>query len=155
MSSKEFQQMRFSILAASLNPATEAKIPEDYVFAWDYGVYPIANSTQFSEPFVDDFEVTKEMMAELVDLLDEESNLMLGVTWNFDRLAQHFDAFHGLRGWNVQKLTHALKYLYITNKTYGMFSPKFLNSVIRDKKHPNPVAQIICSYNRHEDVDLI
>jgi len=69
---KMFEIMRMTILTAAVNPATADRFTDASVYAWVNRVYPFFAESSQDEAFAASFDVTKDMMNELVVYLDEQ-----------------------------------------------------------------------------------
>ena len=155
MTSKLFQNMRFNILSAALAPGTRDKIPDDYVFAWDNSVYPIYSNNEIVETFAEDFEVSREMMSELLKKLDEHWDHGNDPGITFYELEDYFEIRMGVTEWDRAKLINAVTYLYLHFRETRIFSQGLFDSLIHDSGAPSEANSFMRPFNRDEDVYLV
>lgn len=155
MNSKDFQMMRFNILVAALNPATREKIPDDYAFAWDRAVYPIYTENEIVEAFEGDFKVSKDMMGDLLEKLDQHWDYGKGPGITFYELEDHFEVRKGATKWDRSKLIRAMKYLYLRHRETGVFDQDLFDSIVRGKGAPAEANGYMRPFNREEGLYLI
>jgi len=98
--------MRFQILTAAHSETVGHKLSDAYVYAWDQGVFPIAHeSADWHKPFSDCFNVSQDMLKNLIQVLDENA-------FTFYEL----EKYYGSSGWDRAQLIGACRYLFLSDE---------------------------------------
>jgi len=152
MLDKLFQIMRFQVLSGALKSGTSEKLSAAYVYAWDEGVYPIRHcSSGFHQPFKDDFEISEEMMLDLLNRLDEAWGLGRGKGLTFYELEELYETRMGTGPWDRMKLVFAVRYLFLCG---DCFDAEFFEGLLRDSQSPAEANSFMRPFDPKLDIYL-
>jgi len=145
-----YEMARFQVLTAALSPGVEDRLPESYVFAWDYEVYPFSDAgAHLHVPFEPYFRVGKEKFEELSKFLDDR--------WldtkvpTFYELEAHFETHLGRSGWDRGMLISTCRYMYLND----LFDAGFWKVLLTPGKHPTEASAILRKFNPAKDLLLV
>lgn len=148
MQSKEYMLMRFNILQMGVDRAKGKNLSESYVFAWDRSVYPINDEgAKWHEPFEDEFDVSKDMMGELIDKLVDIWN-SAGNAISFYDLEAIFGVRQPNSNWERWQLISAIRYLYLS----GAFTPENFHALVADAGAPSEANNICSPFDPNKDI---
>ncbi|AZE67777.1 hypothetical protein ACAW49_03230 [Pseudomonas sp. Env-44] len=112
-----FNLQKFQLLTLFTSDRTGKNITPAYAYAWDNGVYPIANEgASWHEPYKEQFEIGEEQVSELAKFL--ENKWLEKEKISFYELEIHY----GIRGaarsayeWERGSLINACRYFYLSD----------------------------------------
>ena len=151
MDDKLFAIMRFNILTAALNPATEHLLSDACVYAWDRRVYPLDEAGYCHKPFAASFAANEEMMTEFAKYLDKQ--WIAKEVPTFYQIEDHYDlkGFGGKEtNWDRMSLVFACRYMKLT----GWFDKEFWTQLLTPSEHPIEAESIAQPYDRKKDLYL-
>jgi hypothetical protein len=142
-----FTLMRFQVLALGVNPQTERKLTDGYVYAWEESVYPLYDeAAPWHEPFADQFAIGRDAVNELGKFLDKRWRE--GSVPTFYDLEDHYDVLSGSSSWDRIRLLQVCRYMFL----HRMFDDEFWNQLLAPMKHPAEASTINQPLNRQTDV---
>lgn len=143
-----FQLARFNVLVAAKTAAPGvALLPGAYVYAWFSSIYPLFHElAHIHEPFASQFEVTKDMVEELLEYLDDR--------WraekvpSFYQLEDHYEVRSGTTAWNRHRLIVACRYMCL----HEHFDKAFWDTLLKRGGHPPDAKNITNRFDAKSDV---
>lgn len=149
--SELFALTRLQILHMSATTQDLIDIP--YAYAWSKGIYPLLNdSTQghlklTHEYYADDFIVSKRVVENIIDYLDECWDNPEGRTLTFYDLEDHFNSRSASSYvFDRASLLLTCRYAYLSN----MFDEQFWTQLLEPMKHPSEARMITRDFKPSE-----
>ncbi|MBK5142988.1 hypothetical protein I2494_04525 [Budviciaceae bacterium BWR-B9] len=141
-----FNQQRLQILELG---TVHDKFSDDYLFAWEIGVYPYfqdTDGTVFQAPhevYKSNFVVSPEQVKDVFYYLCERWNAQ--ETPTFYQLEKYYGGkFGGVYG--RPSLIFICRYAYL----HGCFDKTFWNTLLKSGQHPSEASSITSPYDRDD-----
>ena len=136
-----FQLMRFNILSTAANGGESCSIHHAYVYAWQFGVYPLFHdSSQWHKPFQGQFAVSKDEVDELTKFLDDA--WMEKKPISFYEVETAFGVHGSARSssnWERWKLIRACRYLFLCGNS---FDKDFWEALLKNGECPSEALSL-------------
>lgn len=146
-----FNQQRLQIMSLGVH---HHEYTDDYLYAWDRGVYPSINDTDGSvnpmphECYPEFFKVKKETVDKVLKYLDDKW-LEKDVP-TFYELEEHFGGKWGKEDGRLA-LTSICRYAYLSES----FDDEFWKKLLTPMQHPSEASLICRRLDRESDIYFI
>jgi antitoxin MazE len=135
-----FEIARFQIKLAAANPATAARLPLSYVYAWEWRLYPMHDDIDgISKSFEEFFNIKEDQVYELARFLDDRWLGNDPIT--FYQLEDHFNVRGNGRRWDRIKLISVCRYFFLLRH----FDDSFWKHLLSPMEYPTEAASISSS----------
>ena len=132
-----FEIARFNVLVAAKTEGPSEALSGAYVYAWDNGVYPVFHEgAHLHRPFAANFQVTKEMIAELLKYLDAQ--WLAKKIPTFYALEDYYDVRSGRSPWERTSLIRACRYMFLSD----LFDRSFWAALLKGSDHPTEAKSV-------------
>lgn len=139
-----FQMARFSVLSTAKLSSQDPVLSDDYVYAWDHGVFPMFHEgARLHLPFAAQFAVTKTMLDELSKYLDDRRQAREVPT--FYQLEDYYNVRSGRSEWDRSKLISACRYMFLND----LFDKPFWTGLLKSSDHPTEAKSIVRPFDRN------
>lgn len=146
-----FMAIKFQILVAALTKGPGEKLDEAYVFAWDRDIYPwFHDGASWHKPFKGDFEISHDMMRELMVYLDEKWLAGTAIP-TFYELESTFGVRDRDGHWDRGSLIGACRYAYLSNR----FDQKLWRRLLEPTEYPIEASGIADPFDRKQSIYLM